>query len=356
MKTNLSQQDLKQIISDAYKQPIKSISFNLETRMRGLNQRDMEEVPVFDNCTVTFDDNKHHVMYEDELKAYVSADFDKKGYTANSESDIKFNMSTRVTGSNPLSRKTIPVFRGCSVEYQEKKVDVTADKNEQQFTSLTDMRREEHYQSLMEMPERDMLEMIRAHFESHPTLPGEKELKDKVNNKIENLNNAARMGAAPKNGQYPPLVWIDGEKESLARQYADTRIRETPVNMAGVRPEDLNRKPVVEIPQAKTNSTVYVSRVDVELQKQRSGDVYVLAEKADGKHITIGSLQDKFLTNNPMNVDSCKAELQIADYSNGKMKNLSARVVVDTDLMSGDVIDLDDDMLAGLDQINGLEQ
>ena len=44
------------------------------------------------------------------------------------------------------------------------------------------------------------------------------------------------------------------------------------------------------------------------------------------------------------------------DYSNGKFKNVSMRVVADTDLMSGDVLDLDDTMLAGLDQDSGLEQ
>ena len=45
------------------------------------------------------------------------------------------------------------------------------------LTILADIRREEHQKSLMEMPERDLCEMIRSHFESHPTLPGEKEKK-----------------------------------------------------------------------------------------------------------------------------------------------------------------------------------
>ena len=46
----------------------------------------------------------------------------------------------------------------------------------------------------------------------------------------------------------------------------------------------------------------------------------------------------------------------MTDYSNGKLKNVSMRVVADTDLMSGDVLDLNDTMLAGLDQDSGLEQ
>ena len=35
----------------------------------------------------------------------------------------------------------------------------------------------------------------------------------------------------------------------------------------------------------------------------------------------------------------------MTDYSNGKLKNVSMRVVADTDLMSGDVLDLNDTML-----------
>ena len=94
----------------------------------------------------------------------------------------------------------------------------------------------------------------------------------------------------------------------------------------------------------------------MELQKNDVGDVYVLAEQSDGGHRTIGTLPDSFLTNNPMNVSHCEAELQLTDFSNGNMKNLSARVVVDSDLMSGDVIDLDENLLSGLDQETGLTQ
>ena len=113
---------------------------------------------------------------------------------------------------------------------------------------------------------------------------------------------------------------------------------------------------------------LFRSRVKVELQRQPwdtqdhqnlAGDeinVYVLAERADGCHQTIGKLPEKFLTNNQMNVENCEAELQVTDYSNGKMKNVSMRLVADTDLMSGDVIALDESMLAGLDQEHGLEQ
>ena len=98
-----------------------------------------------------------------------------------------------------------------------------------------------------------------------------------------------------------------------------------------------------------TNTPVYVDKVNVELQNNGNGEVYVTAELANGGWRSIGHLPEKFLKNNPMNVESCAAELQIVDFSNGKMKNLSASIVVDTDVMSGDVIDLDNSMLGNLD-------
>lgn len=57
-----------------------------------------------------------------------------------------------------------------------------------------------------------------------------------------------------------------------------------------------------------------------------------------------------------MNVEDCRAIVQIIDYSNGQMKNISASIIVDTDLMSGDAIDLNNDMLAGLNPSEQLAQ
>lgn len=315
----------------------------------------MHPVPVFKGCTAEFEDGMMTKIDEMSTKNMIAAAFKNDGHTINPNSDIRFNMDIVFSGASQRERKETPIFKNCVVDYQEKKADMVVDADGRPLTSLTDIRREEHYQSLMAMQDREMCEMIKAHFESHPTLPGEKAIKERVNNIIENQHLAERMGASPVNGQYP-LRLAEEEKEFLAHKYAETRIRELPVpSMAGVNPDkDLWRKPVCEF--EKNNATVYVSRVDVELQKSESGDVYIVAEKPDGTHKTISTLYEKSLVNNPMNVDSCKAELQLADYSNGKMKNVVAKVVVDTDLMSGDVIDLNNDMLAGLDQKSGLEQ
>lgn len=257
------------------------------------------------------------------------------------------------------------------------------------LTLLTGIRREEHKKSLMAMSDRDLCEMVRSHFESHPVLPGEKVLKDEANQRLslleaaddvrqkttqailaakydpEKLNELMKDGFEPATktpfDKDPSLFMSAFEKEEFAQKYAQTRIRETSLKEGNYYldfrhfdPTELKRNPIDELKQ--NNSTVYVERVNVELQNNGAGDVYVLAELSDGGHMTVGSLPESFLKNNPMNVDQCRAELQIADFSNGNMKNLSAKVVVDTDLMSGDVLDLDENMLETLDQEFGLQQ
>lgn len=223
------------------------------------------------------------------------------------------------------------------------------------ITILADKHREEHYKSLIELSDRDLCETIRAHFESHPTLPGEKVIKDEVNQRLAQLDNQSQ--------DKDNLMTYD-EKENLARKYAQTRIRETPLKEGlyyldpKTHEDDLIQTTVGKIPQG--NSTIYVNKVNVTLEKSSSGDVSVMAEtwlpNGDETHSLIGHLPDKFLINNPMIVDVCDAEMQLVDYSNGKGKNLSAKIVVNTDLMSGDVIDLNDDMLSGLNLETELSQ
>ena len=200
----------------------------------------------------------------------------------------------------------------------------------------------------MGLSDRDLCEQIRAHFESHPTLPGEKVMKDEVNQRLALLDDQSHN----KNS-----LMTSDEKEDLARKYAHTCIRETPLKEGlyyldpKTHEDDLIQISVGEIHQE--NSIIYVNKVNVTSEKQPSGDVSVMAEtwlpNGEETHSLIGHLPDKFLTNNPMKVDICDAELQLVDYSNGKGKNISAKVVVNTDMMSGDVIALDEDMLPGLD-------
>lgn len=222
------------------------------------------------------------------------------------------------------------------------------------LTILADMRRNEHTKSLEKLSDRDLCEMVRAHFESHPALPGEKIVKDQANQ---------ALGQFEDNQYSSTNIFSADEKEFLVRAYAKTRVRETPLKEGNYYldfrrydPTALKRHPVGDISLGGVQPAVHVDSVKVELQRNDAGEVYVLAEQSDSGLRTIGSLPENFLRNNPMNVDRCSAELQLADYSNGNMKNLSARIVVDTDLMSGDVIDLDESMLSGLEQTDGLQQ
>ncbi len=231
--------------------------------------------------------------------------------------------------------------------------------------SLADYRRSEKETSLREMDDRDMCEMIRMHFNSHPALPGEKAMKDRVNEILDTVK--------PDES----VFLLVPEKRELAEKFAQTCIRETTLKEGNqyldfrhYNPAELERTPLSEYPIHNRNpyvsdpekdntdkkTKVHIDVVNVELQKNDAGEVYVLADRSDGGRRTIGSLSEKFLKNNPMNVNYCRAEMELTDYSNGKMKNISAKLVVDTDLMSGDVIDLNEDMLAGLNQESGLNQ
>lgn len=229
------------------------------------------------------------------------------------------------------------------------------------INSLADMSRTYMRNSLLEMPDKELCEMMRAHFESHPCMPGEKVLKDQVN----------QLLALAEDGLADGQLLTNGEKKELASKYADTRIRITPLKDA----IDLNHGAADQFAAVcfdtigQEHSAIYVYEVDLALKREPSGEVSVYAETNilsvypnakitdNGEsYVRIGSLPDNFLRNCPMNVDTCPAELQLVDYSNGYMNNLSARVVVDVDYMSGDVMELNDDMLSGLDQDDGLEQ
>lgn len=343
MEKKFTQTELKQALADHFaseKKNVEKITFN--TRI------DNTGVPVFDGTITKMTDGQVENWDIHDTTVMLASYFIENGQ---SMEGIKYNMGTRTVGD-----KTVPVFKGCTAEVQEMDDDMKQAAEEEQkkapkpkakpITLLADMRRDEIAVGIAEngLADRDVLEAVRAHFESHPTLPGEKSLKNTVNGLLE---------------QDGDIQMEQSQREEIIRQYADTRMRETKMESIGndFSPADLKAE---RIDQFGEDSVVSVHKVDVELQKlDATGSdpfVYVLAERADGKHDTLGRLPDKFLTNNPMNVDSCKAELQIADYSNGKMKNVSMRVVADTDLMSGDVIDLDNDMLSGLNQEDSLAQ
>lgn len=344
MERKLTQKDLKEALSSSFE--LYGAHVDKITFKTGIGADDK---PEFNGASITFKEGsanrtagKVYNYVPGELAVMLNRQFNEEGLTAADENNegvvnVNFDMGTRMVSGTP-----IPVFKGITAQLQE--YDRSVDEEDEfyydghKMESLADIRRQEQAESLGQLDDQDIMEMARAHFDSHPTLPGEKKLKMMVNDELANAG-----------------VLSDGQRGELIDKYVQTRIRETKMDSIGreFNPADLNLEFMSQ------NGTVSMNKVNVELQRQTADDnatVYVLAERADGRHMTIGKLPDKFLTNSPMNVESCKAELQVMDYSNGKFKNVSMRVVADTDLMSGDVLDLDDTMLAGLDQDSGLEQ
>lgn len=238
--------------------------------------------------------------------------------------DIDFEMGTR-----NVSGALIPVFKGCTAMVEEYEGPLNMD-DKPVMKSLADIRREEMVQSLSQLDNEDIMRMVNAHFEIHPTLPGEKSLKTMA---IDELANDGFLS--------------DEQRQDMIQKFAQTCIRETKIDSMYETPIDLS---LLKAEPMEQNGTVSRSKVDVNLLDLRPTMPYVVVEyERPDSNIWVGRLPDKFLTNNPMNVRSCKAELQMTDYSNGNLKNVSMRLVVDTDLMSGNEVNLDEDMLKGIE-------
>lgn len=354
MERKLTQKDLKEALGSSFE--LYGAHVDKITFKTGIGADDK---PEFKGADITFkegstnrDAGKVYHYTAGELGVMLNRQLNEEGLTIADENNegvlnVDFEMSTRMVSGTP-----IPVFRGATMQCQEydRSADMKDDLDMPEDTkikSLVDIRRQEHIESLRRLDDYDIMDMARVHFNNHPTMPGERKLKMMVNDELANAG-----------------VLSEGQREDLINGYVNTRIRETKIDDIGWRYDvaALKSEPLSQ------DGTVSMSRMKVELQrmpydtqdhqnlKSDEVNVYVLAETVDGKHETIGRLPSNFLTNNPMNVASCEAELQLTDYSNGKMKNVSLRLVVDSDLMSGDVVDLDESMLAGLDDNYGMEQ
>lgn len=201
---------------------------------------------------------------------------------------------------------------------------------------LTEIRREELETSVFSEGDQVALEMMRAHFDSHPTMPGEKAFKKRVNELLDN----------------PDMLkdWDpdDAERKQMASMYAETRIRETKFIGPNVADQSFPLTHLTQYTSAENPIPVQVYKIDANICKVDDGVAVYVKDSLD-KYQKIGYLPDTFITNNPLIAGSCMAEISIEDYSNGKLKNVSERVVVDTDGMGGNSVVLTDDMLSGLD-------
>lgn len=341
MERRFTQADMKTAVEDLFKDgQVKNMQFMTSMENEG---------PRFSGVFVKMNDGRETMFNSDDIDSIMTEYVRGQGYGEGLEgSDVTYNMGVRTIVNKDGDKTQIPVFRGCEVELYAVEKDMEQDTKPDRMGPvhvLADMRRAQLMESLAESRDRGLLETVRAHYASHPCLPGEKAVKDMVNDYLDN----------PDDYPFGLDVYT---RNDLIQSYAQTCIRETKIDTSDYEfsPSDLQRQRVLTFgPTQNRNSEITVDRVDVDLMKAPDGNVYVEAPFADCSY-TIGRLPENFNRNNPMNVESCKAELQLVDHSNGKGKNVSMRLVANTDLMSGDVLDLNDDMLAGLEQDTGLHQ
>lgn len=173
--------------------------------------------------------------------------------------------------------------------------------------------------ALAAMSTEDLAITICEYFNSHATMPGQKDLK-----------NAAEKIVA--NVAENPDFEIDAEtKESMVTTFSEIAVREIKIkglqvqnitkknaeDFSVLKPTDLNLELIETIPaqDKKPGMTVYETSARIENGKVLVGEYEV------------GNLGDGFVTNNP-NV-SCDATLVATDYSNGKFSNVSYAVIAD---------------------------
>lgn len=207
-------------------------------------------------------------------------------------------------------------------------------------TKLANRLRWEQLDSLSKLDDRALCEMVQTHFRSHPCLSGQKDIKDLVNQHLAIHDSEDFLSSE--------------ERVMLQKEFAITRIRETKLDHASTSQSNLhtawanNGQVDPDTPRDMTRT------VKVTLAAKPSGKVAVLLP--GDQYRELGELPESFVRNNPMNVPECSAEMSITDYSAGKGTTINATVVVDTDLMSGDVLDLNAEDLADLSEDYNLEK
>lgn len=174
-------------------------------------------------------------------------------------------------------------------------------------------------ESLKAMSTEDLAIAIGEYFDSHATMPGEKDLKDAAEKIVANIAENAEFD-------------IDAEtKESMIAKFADIVVREMKVeglqvqnvskdnkdDFAVLKPSDLGLVETASIPAEDKKPAKKVYEADARIE---NGKVIV------GEY-EIGSLSKGFVKNNP--AVSCRATLVATDYSNGKYANMSYSVIAD---------------------------
>lgn len=190
-----------------------------------------------------------------------------------------------------------------------------------EYHDLWSRRAMERREELARLSDRELCEAIKAHFDSHPTKAGQKTLKTQA-------AEALRAKGV--------LMLPSYQRDHMVMQFSGVQIQEVFIERKFL---ECDLRTICH-DGVITDLGDKVYRVDVQLQKEADGSVSVMAD-AEAGSVKICSLPDSFLHNNPMNVDRCSAEADIKDTSHGRVRKRAwwVSVVVNSDVMSGDVPD-----------------
>ena len=173
--------------------------------------------------------------------------------------------------------------------------------------------------ALMGMSTEDLAVTIGEYFDSHATMPGEKDLKEAAEKIVANI------------AENPSFEIPAETKESMIAKFADIVVREMKIEGLQVKNVTKENKDDFAVLKPTDLSLVEIESVPTE-GKTPGKKVYAAdARIKDGKVLVgdyeIGSLGKGFLKNNP-GVD-CAATVIATDWSNGKYSNMSYSVIAD---------------------------
>lgn len=174
-------------------------------------------------------------------------------------------------------------------------------------------------EALSALSTEDLAIAIGEYFDSHATMPGEKDLKDAAEKIVANIAENAEFD-------------IDKEaKENMIAKFAEIVVREMKVE--GLQVKNVNKANKDDFAVLKPTDLNLSEKESIPAEgKAPAKKVYEAeARIEDGKVIVgeyeIGRLGKGFSKNNPG--VSCSATLIATDYSNGKFTNMSYSVVAD---------------------------
>lgn len=173
--------------------------------------------------------------------------------------------------------------------------------------------------ALMELSTEDLAITIGEYFDSHATMPGEKDLKKAAEKIVANIaeNPEFEIGEEAKEQMIDSFAKIVVREMKVEKIQVKNITKENKDDFSVLKPTDLGLTETgsEEASEKKPAKKFYAADARIEDGKVKVGEY------------EIGSLSDGFVKNNPG--VSVPATVLATDYSNGKFSNMSYTVVAD---------------------------